>query len=258
MLYFNSKKRKIQRFLCVPQALFTLVPPVIFVPSDSTGVIAGKRQYCTQPAPWKDHYYCNFFYGQEWEGFVSPAPHGLACHPYPRCSSDFVLAPRGGTRAGPYRHHYAGNAEGLLRGTIVNTPEQNQILLVKIGTYVGFCVYRRSHLLGSPEVLHTACLRRTSSQRAVSPLHTSPSKPSCTGDSSFILPQLVEIFQGKQLPDPYDLRQYTSQLSVVCCLVGSRVFCTHDLGAFFVRWIRAVTHRQIHSTSHKVYLFKSR
>ena len=43
----------------------------------------------------------------------------------------------------------------LFRNTITEyDSKQDQILLVKLDEYIGFCVHRRSYLLGSPVIIN--------------------------------------------------------------------------------------------------------
>jgi len=49
------------------------------------------------------------------------------------------------------REYFAFEGKLLLRGTTHST--WDQILLVKIGKCIGFCVYRRSYLLWSPIIV---------------------------------------------------------------------------------------------------------
>ena len=58
---------------------------------------------------------------------------------------------------------------GLLRRTIV---KQNQIVLVKMEEYIGFCVHRRSYLLWSPVIVSAYSFDTLRSAVVQKPVHT--------------------------------------------------------------------------------------
>ena len=92
----------------------------------------------------------------------------------------------------------------ILRGTIVN---KDQILLVKIGKYIGFCVYRRSYLLWFPVIPYQGMCQAT------------PRALYCTGNGQWVL--LNQHYRGTTTITTA-VRPAVRYLHEICCCIRAK------------------------------------